>query len=136
MKKRLLMAIASVAVLSVATVAQGETVRRNYSAGARAAACKKDCTSGNLHGNYRPYGAADPKLVSPEGRKMFNECVRLCLDPLPGFYVQKSIVESGGSWFGKTKADCLTCHASGKPRRYWPGINVQPDSLKREGPSS
>jgi hypothetical protein len=103
----------------------------NRSVGARTAACRSDCTAGNLHGNYRAYGASDPQLKSPEGKKLFAECVRLCLDPLPGTYAQKIFVENGGSWFGKTKADCLGCHAEGKPKRYWPGINTLPDSLKR-----
>jgi hypothetical protein len=111
-----------------------QTVRRrpvNTSVGARTAACRKDCSSGNLHGTYRAYGANDPKLVSPEARKLYAECVRLCLDPLPGFYVQQSIIESGGSWFGQTKADCLGCHAQGRPKRNWPGINTLPDALRR-----
>jgi len=98
--------------------------------GARTAACKLDCSAGHLHGTYRVYGASDPQLKSPESRKLFNECVRLCLDPLPEFYVQKSIVESGGTWFGKNKADCLGCHAVGKPKRFWPGINTIPENLK------
>jgi hypothetical protein len=111
-----------------------QTVKRrpiNMSVGARTAACRKDCSSGNLHGTYRAYGANDPKLISPEARKLYAECVRLCLDPLPGFYVQRSIVESGGSWFGQTKADCLGCHAQGAPKRNWPGINTLPDALRR-----
>jgi len=101
------------------------------SLGARTKACRTDCSSGHLHGTYRAYGTADPALKSPEGRKLYAECVRLCLDPLPGFYVQKGIVEGGGSWFGMTKADCLGCHAAGKPKRYWPGVNTLPDNLKR-----
>ena len=102
------------------------------SVGARTAACKLDCTAGNLHGNYRVYGASDPQLKSPEAQKLFAECVRLCLDPLPGIYVQKSIIESGGSWFGKTKSDCLGCHAVGNPKRNWPGINTIPENIKRD----
>jgi hypothetical protein len=98
---------------------------------ARTAACRKDCSAGSLHGTYRAYGAIDPQLKSPEGRKLYAECVRLCLDPLPGFYVQKSIVESGGSWFGMTKSDCMGCHAAGKPKRFWPGVNTLPENLKR-----
>jgi hypothetical protein len=105
--------------------------RKSTSLRARTAACRKDCSAGSLHGTYRAYGANDPQLKSPEGRKLYAECVRLCLDPLPGFYVQKSIVESGGSWFGMTKADCLGCHAAGKPKRFWPGVNTLPSDLKR-----
>jgi hypothetical protein len=103
----------------------------NRSVGARTAACRSDCSSGNLHGTYRAYGEADPQLKSPEARKLFAECVRLCLDPLPGTYAQKIFVENGGSWFGKTKSDCLGCHAEGKAKRFWPGINTLPDNLKR-----
>ncbi len=135
MKTRFLLVIASVAVLSLAhTLAHAQAAkpkRINQSVGARTAACKLDCSAGHLHGAYRAYGANDPQLKSPESRKLYNECVRLCLDPLPDFYVQKSIVESGGSWFGKTKADCLGCHAVGKPKRFWPGINTRPEALQR-----
>jgi hypothetical protein len=97
----------------------------------RTAACKLDCSSGNLHGTYRAYGAADPQLKSPESKKLYAECVRLCLDPLPGTYAQKVFVENGASWFGKTMTDCLGCHAAGKPKRWWPGVNTLPDNLKR-----
>jgi hypothetical protein len=134
MKVRFLVVGVSIAVLSLAhTLAHGEPAKKiSRSAGARTAACKLDCSSGNLHGNYRSYGASDPELKSPEARKLYAECVRLCLDPLPGIYVQKSIIESGGSWFGKTKADCLGCHAEGKPKRNWAGINTIPQDLKRD----
>ena len=136
MKMRCLVvsALASVAALLLAfTLAHAQPAKKvNTSVGARTAACKKDCSSGNLHGTYRAYGANDPQLKSAEGRKLYNECVRLCLDPLPTTYVQRSIIESGGSWFGQTKADCLGCHASGKAKRNWPGINTVPDALKRE----
>ena len=97
----------------------------------RTAACKLDCSSDSLHGFYRAYGTSDPQLKSPEGQKLYAECVQLCLDPLPGWYFQKSTIESGGSWLGKRKADCLGCHAVGNPKRNWPGINTQPDSLRR-----
>lgn len=70
-------------------------------------------------------------MKSPESQKLFAECVRLCLDPLPGTYAQKIFIQDGGSWFGKTKADCLGCHAEGKPKRYWPGVNTVPDALRR-----
>ena len=137
MKMRFLVVSVSVAVLFLAhTLAQGETAKKpSRSVGARTAACKLDCSAGNLHGNYRPYGSSDPQLKSPEGRKLFAECVRLCLDPLPGTYAQKSIIEAGGSWFGKTKSDCLGCHVEGKPKRFWPGINTLPEKLRRDGGS-
>jgi len=119
--------------------AEGATLKPNKNAkilsrsvGARTAACKLDCSAGHLHGTYRIYGSSDPELKSPESRKLFAECVRLCLDPLPSIYVQKPFVESGGSWFGKTKADCLGCHAVGQPKRNWPGVNTVPDNLKRD----
>lgn len=131
MKMRLLAMSVSVAILSLAhTLAHGEMKSR--SVGARTAACKLDCSAGHLHGTYRIYGSSDPELKSPEGRKLFAECVRLCLDPLPDFYLQKSIVEGGGSWFGQRKADCLGCHAVGKPKRFWPGVNTLPESLQRD----
>jgi len=133
MKMRFLVVSVFVAVLSlVHTLAHAQAAKKvSTSVGARTAACKLDCSAGNLHGTYRAYGAFDPQLKSPEGKKLYAECVRLCLDPLPGFYVQKSIIESGGSWFGKTKTDCLGCHAVGKPKRNWPGVNTVPDNLKR-----
>jgi hypothetical protein len=132
MKMRFLVVSVSVAVLSLAhTLAHAQTAKVNRSVGARTAACKLDCSAGNLHGTYRAYGAIDPQLKSPEGKKLYAECVRLCLDPLPTIYVQRPIIEAGGSWFGKTKTDCLGCHAVGKPKRNWPGVNTLPDNLKR-----
>ena len=133
MKTRFLVVSVSVAVLSLAhTLAHGQTAKTvSRSLGARTAACKLDCSAGNLHGTYRAYGSIDPQLKSPEGRKLYAECVRLCLDPLPTIYVQRPIIEAGGSWFGKTKTDCLGCHAVGAPKRNWPGVNTLPDNLKR-----
>ena len=133
MKMRFLVVGVSVAVLSLTqTVAFAETVKKvSRSLGARTAACRLDCSAGNLHGTYRADGAVDPQLKSPESKKLYAECVRLCLDPLPTIYVQKPLVEMGGSWFGKTKTDCLGCHAVGAPKRNWPGINTLPDNLKR-----
>jgi hypothetical protein len=133
MKMRFLMMSAIVAISAiVCTLAQAETTKKkSTSIKARTAACRTDCSAGHLHGTYRAYGSIDPQLKSPEGRKLFAECVRLCLDPLPGTYVQKIFIENGGSWFGETKLDCLGCHAAGKPKRFWPGVNTLPDSLKR-----
>src|SRR5215813_7571827 len=54
----------------------------------RSAACRADCRSGNTHGMYKAYADADPNLTSPEGRKMYDQCVRLCLAPLPANYFQ------------------------------------------------
>ena len=121
------------ALILASSLAHGETAKMpSRSVGARTAACKLDCSSGNLHGTYRIYGASDPQLKSPEAQKLFAECVRLCLDPLPSIYVQKPIIEGGGSWFGQTKSDCLGCHAAGKPKRNWAGVNTIPDNLKRD----
>ena len=133
MKMRLLVLTISVAILSLPhTLAHGQTAKKkSFSVASRTAACKADCSAGNLHGFYRAYGTSDPQLRSPEGRKLYAECVRLCLDPLPEFYVQKPIVEAGGSWFGQTKQDCLRCHAVGKPKRFWPGVNTLPEKLQR-----
>jgi hypothetical protein len=133
MKMRFLVMSVSVAGLFLAqTLAHGATEKRKpVTLGSRTAACKADCSAGHLHGSYRAYGSSDPQLKSPEGRKLYAECVRLCLDPLPGTYAQKVFIEGGGSWFGQTKTDCLGCHAAGKPKRFWPGVNTLPDSLKR-----
>jgi hypothetical protein len=97
-----------------------------------AAACRADCSTGNTHGIYRPYNQADPNLISPEGRKLYAECVRLCLAPLPTDYFQKSIIESGGSWFGKVKSDCLGCHAPGESSGRSAGEITLPEYLKRD----
>lgn len=130
---RFLVVCVSIAVLSLAhTLAHGQTAKKKpITLASRTAACKLDCSAGNLHGTYRAYGSVDPQLKSPEGRKLFAECVRLCLDPLPTIYVQRPIIEAGGSWFGKTKSDCLGCHAVGEPKRNWPGVNTLPDALRR-----
>jgi hypothetical protein len=133
MKKRLLIVSLSVAALcSPYILAHAETAKKkSHSVGARTAACRKDCRAGETHGLYRPYNATDPHLVSPEGRKLYKECVQKCLDPLPSFYVQKPILEAGGSWFGMHKSDCLSCHANGKPKRFWPGVITLPENLRR-----
>jgi hypothetical protein len=132
MKMHFLVMSALAVSIIACTLAQAEPAKKkSTSIGARTAACKADCSAGHLHGTYRAYGSSDPNLKSPEGRKLYAECVRLCLDPLPGTFVQKAFIENGGSWFGQTKADCLGCHAAGKPKRFWPGVNTLPDNLKR-----
>src|SRR5262245_15948004 len=86
MKMRLVAVSASVALASLAfTLAHAQPAKKvkkkvNTSLGARTAACKKDCSAGHLHGTYRAYGSIDPELKSPESRKLYAECVRLCLD--------------------------------------------------------
>ena len=120
------------------TSALAETVKGSRSVATRTAACKADCRAGNTHGFYRPYNVADPNFISPEGRKMYAECVRLCLAPLPISYFQKPIIEAGLPWFGKYKSDCLDCHAKGNPSRtasksteHSTGVIMLPEFLKR-----
>jgi len=87
----------------------------------RIAYCKADCTPNNykastgvgVHGIYRSYAEYDPQLKSAEGQASFKECVKKCSDPLPDVYVQRAVFGLGLSWFGKTKRDCLECHARG-----------------------
>ncbi len=96
------------------TLKRRRSLRRRAVA-ARTAACKKDCSSGALHGTYRAYGANDPQLKSPEGRTLYNECVRLCLDPLPGIFVQKPIIEARRQPGSEMKkADCLGLPRQGR----------------------
>lgn len=134
MPKGMLFAGALIAIGSLTcTWALAETTKKRISTPAsRSATCKADCMTGNVHGVYRPYNTADPQLKSPEGRKLYQECVQLCLNPLPNIHIWKPIIESGGSVFGKTKADCLTCHSPGKPKRNWAGINTLPENLRRD----
>lgn len=139
MQKRLLIGSLLVAVWCLnGPLALGETARTPVY-GSRTAKCQADCRPGTwdkagvgMHGHYRSYGAADPKLVSPEGRKSYAECVRICLAPLPSSYFQRGIIESGASWFGSTKKDCLTCHARGETKGRWPGAIMRTDALRRE----
>lgn len=97
------------------------------SVAARTALCKADCRPNNLkasgigiHGHYRSYNSFDPHLTSLEGRKQFAECVKNCVAPLPRIYIQRPLLEGGGSWFGKDAASCLSCHAKG-PNLRVPG---------------
>lgn len=107
-------------------------------AASRTAACKADCRPGHTHGLYRPYNVADPNLVSPEGRKMYAECVRICLAPLPTSYFQKPIIKAGLPWFGKYASDCFDCHAKKDPHQTnskstgrSAGVIMLPDFLRR-----
>jgi hypothetical protein len=94
------------------------------SVAARTALCKADCRPNNykdcgswgctgMHGLYRSYNSNDPQLKSIDGQKQYAQCVKACVDPLPAIYVQRPLLENGGSWFGKTASDCLACHADG-----------------------
>jgi hypothetical protein len=127
MKKLLLTGMALVAIGPL--VCSGALAQNAVS---RTGACKVDCSTGNTHGLYRPYNLADPNLISPEGRMLYAECVRLCLAPLPASYFQKSIIDSGGSWFGKVKSDCLGCHAPGESPGRPAGVITPPEYLKRD----
>ena len=60
-----------------------------------------------------------------------GEGVETHLRQLAGASAPQPIIEAGGSWFGKTKSDCLGCHAVGKPKRGWAGVNTLPDNLRR-----
>jgi len=132
MNKLLVTGLASmVGWLSADSAAFAQEVQER-AAVSRSDACRTDCRAGHTHGLYRPYNQADPNLISPEGRKMYAECVRLCLAPLPTDYFQKSIIESGGSWFGKFKADCLGCHAPGESKGRSAGVIMLPEYLKRD----
>ena len=113
MKKLLLTGLALIVVWSLAyTPALAETAKENRSAASRSAACRTDCLPGSPHGLYKPY-AADPTLMSTAvGRKMYSECVRKCLAPLPPLYFQKILIDNGLPWFGMTSSSCLNCHVS------------------------
>jgi hypothetical protein len=126
MKKLLLTGTALIAIGPL--VCSGALAQQAVS---RTAACRADCSTGKTHGLYRPYNQADPNLISVEGRKLYAECVRLCLAPLPASYFQKSIIESGGSWFGKVKSDCLGCHAPGESAGRSAGEITLPEYLKQ-----
>lgn len=128
------MAVAATVAHKTATVANKTATvahKKKPTPASRAAACRADCKTGGVHGAYRAYSKVDPELKSPEGRKLYAECVRLCSDPLPEFHIWKPIIESGGTAMGMTKAECLGCHAPGKPKRFWPGINTLPSALQR-----
>jgi hypothetical protein len=113
MKKQSLLGVAFVVLWSAADT---PALAQERSAASRTAACRADCRAGNTHGLYRAYNSADPDLKSPEGQKMYAECVRLCFAPLPASYFQKGIIDAGLSWFGKFKSDCMECHTTGDAR--------------------
>ena len=114
MNKLLLTGVALIVVWSLAyTPALTEEATGTKSAVSRSAACKADCSPDGLHGFYRTRAMDHPTSMSTDWGKIYSECVRTCLAPLPPFYVQRSILESGGSWFGKSASSCLDCHANG-----------------------
>jgi hypothetical protein len=136
MNKLLLIGVAFVVVWPVAYT---PALAQERSAASRTAACRADCRAGNTHGLYRVYNSADPELKSPEGQKMYAECVRLCVAPLPASYFQKGIIEAGLPWFGKFKSDCMGCHATGDARpaasesmERPTGVIMTPDYLRRD----
>jgi hypothetical protein len=131
-KHWLVVATLVVAGCATGTLALAETAKKKkqYTPASRMAVCKADCGANGLHGRYRPYHLADPNLRTPEGKKLYAECVQLCIDPLPEFHVWKAIIESGGSVVGMTKEDCMRCHSPGKPKRFWAGVITPPVELK------
>ncbi len=92
-----------------------------YSLAERTANNRADCKPNALkpdgvgiHGHYRGYGQWDPELKSIEGRKQFEACVKRGLEPAPWFaFLQRATFANGGTFFGKTKEDCLKCHEVG-----------------------
>jgi len=105
------------ALVLAASLAHGETAKMpSRSVGPRTAACSwiaAPATSMELtESTAHPTQSSNPL----KGGSCFAECVQLCLDPLPSIYAQKPFIEGGGSWFGKTKSDCLSCHAVGSPK--------------------
>ena len=134
MQKHLLIAgILIAAGYLTCALALAETAKKKPpTLASRTAICKEDCGASGRHGTYRPYHLADPTLKTPEGRKLYAECVRLCLDPLPTFHIWKPIIESGGSVVGMSKADCMRCHAEGKPKKFWAGAITLPVELKKD----
>ena len=93
----------------------------SWSPAARNKACKADCLPQNTHGMYKAYHRDDPTLMSDAAKKVYADCVKICLAPLPMWhFVQRPLLEAGGVWFGQNAADCLTCHVNG------PGLKVPP----------
>ena len=97
---------------------------KSKSLASRTTLCKADCRADAPHGIYKPYQTEDPTLMSVAARKLYADCVRICLAPLPPFYVQRPLLEAGGVWFGMTAATCLNCHVDG------PNLRVPPEQLK------
>src|ERR1700680_1805847 len=83
----------------LAEPAKGPKSTASRSLASRTALCKADCAPEGSHGMLKPYGhyrrpEADPTTVSTEsGRKIYAECVRRCLVPLPWFYFQRLSLE-------------------------------------------
>ena len=120
MTKSLLTGVSLIVVWFVAyTPARAETV-----AGTRIAACRADCSTDGLHGFYRARVMDNPTPMTTTWAEINSVCVRTCLAPLPPFYVQRGILESGGVWFGKSASSCMDCHAQG------PNLRV-PDTIDR-----
>jgi hypothetical protein len=114
MTKLLLTGVALIAVWSLAyTPALTDPATGVKSLASRTAACRADCSTDGLHGFYRARVMDHPTPMSTDWGTIYSECVRTCLAPLPAFYVQRPILESGGIWFGKSAASCLECHAIG-----------------------
>ena len=120
MTKLLLTGVALSVVWSVAyTPAIAQTME-----GTRSAACRADCSTDGLHGFYRTRAMDNPTPATTTWAEINSVCVRTCLAPLPPVYIQRSILESGGDWFGKSASSCMDCHVQG------PNLRV-PDTINR-----
>ena len=115
-----------------AAVAQSRNIPQ-WSAAARTTACRADCLPQNTHGLYKFYHREDPTLMSVAGKKMYADCVRICLAPLPAVYVQRPLLEGGGIWFGSNAADCQTCHVQEPNLRVPPGQRPTQAAPTRRG---
>ena len=105
------------------TPAIAQTMEGTRSAASRSAACRADCSTDGLHGFYRTRAMDNPTPLTTTWGEIYSICVRTCLAPLPPVYIQRSILESGGDWFGKSASSCLGCHAQGSNLRLPGTIN-------------
>lgn len=125
LRKLLLIGVPLIVVSTAAyTPALTETTKREksteaWSLPARTALCKADCSPTGAHGMNRAYGPYKfPEVEATDfrskaGQKMYAECIRTCLGPLPFFYFQRAFLEIQGHVFGKTATSCLDCHEKG-----------------------
>lgn len=126
-RKLRLMGVALIVVGSaIYTPALTETTKKkkksneaSWSLPARTALCKADCAPTGAHGMNRAYGPYKfPEVEATEfrskaGQKMYADCIKACLGPLPVFYLQRAFLEVQGHVFGKTATSCLDCHSKG-----------------------
>ena len=127
MNKLLLTGGAVIAIWSlVHAPAFADPVVGTASEASRKATCRADCSPQGMHGHYRKDAMENPGLMDKPWGTVYAECVRTCLAPLPPFYVQRPILETGGLWFGQPASSCMTCHAKG------PNLNVPLSDWKGE----